>query len=500
MARVKCGRDVELWTQLTDQTATLDDDVPMTRCGRPLLGLGEAAVAADFPPASLMNVPRSRNPPGNDSIADQKLQDVALQTGGRAYGFGDLQKNSISSMGISFILSTTSHLEDSQKPVFLVETTVDLDSIRKEARRDLVVPTQPSYTCYSSRARCFSEISHLCQQYQVAIHEGKAPLVDSRIKLIAYAGAFLLKNYADATDLAPDHVRDLAVKLVNRTTGNLIVTLSWTSTGANLDTGRADSLDLRSSLKSRDLIYKFEGATKITNDDVLEGDLTPKDPFRLHTVKVRLPQALVSASQYKPGSIFLGLRTENNRGKKSQLSTALGGMNLPGLSELELRILERSTELGVVPYEDTPRKRPERSGEASRPQLDNARLLRATSGIFLPAVPFVGSWLPRRALVADPAPPSCVARGRFSPVPYPRFSAENVASIRPYTYLPFGAGPRNCIGMRFALQAIKLCLLHSVHSVAFVRTEKTKVPLEFCKGFGILNAKDVTIGIRERLQ
>ncbi|KAG0445215.1 hypothetical protein HPB47_018399 [Ixodes persulcatus] len=81
-----------------------------------------------------------------------------------------------------------------------------------------------------------------------------------------------------------------------------------------------------------------------------------------------------------------------------------------------------------------------------------------------------------------------------------RFSAENVASIRPYTYLPFGAGPRNCIGMRFALQAVKLCLLHSVHSVEFVRTEKTKVPLEFCKGFGILNAKDVTVGIRERQQ
>ncbi|KAM7291318.1 P2X purinoceptor 7 [Ixodes scapularis] len=45
-------------------------------------------------------------------------------------------------------------------------------------------------------------------------------------------------------------------------------------------------------------------------------------------------------------------------------------MNLPGLSELEVRILHRSAELGVVPYEDTPRKRLKRAGEASRPQLD----------------------------------------------------------------------------------------------------------------------------------
>ncbi|CAN7937496.1 unnamed protein product, partial [Ixodes hexagonus] len=56
-----------------------------------------------------------------------------------------------------------------------------------------------------------------------------------------------------------------------------------------------------------------------------------------------------------------------------------------------------------------------------------------------------------------------------------RFSEENVDSIRPYTYLPFGAGPRNCIGMRFAIQAVKLCVLHSVHNVEFVRTDKTKV-------------------------
>lgn len=79
-----------------------------------------------------------------------------------------------------------------------------------------------------------------------------------------------------------------------------------------------------------------------------------------------------------------------------------------------------------------------------------------------------------------------------------RFSDEKVDSIQPYTYLPFGAGPRNCIGMRLALQSVKLCLLHSVRSVRFVRTGKTKVPLSIKRGLGVLTAEDIIVGIRKR--
>lgn len=79
-----------------------------------------------------------------------------------------------------------------------------------------------------------------------------------------------------------------------------------------------------------------------------------------------------------------------------------------------------------------------------------------------------------------------------------RFTEENVGSIQPYTYLPFGAGPRNCIGMRFSLQTVKLSVIHTVRNVKLVRTEKTKVPLEFLNGFRLLTAKDLTLGIRKR--
>ncbi|XP_072415399.1 cytochrome P450 3A21-like isoform X1 [Chiloscyllium punctatum] len=59
-----------------------------------------------------------------------------------------------------------------------------------------------------------------------------------------------------------------------------------------------------------------------------------------------------------------------------------------------------------------------------------------------------------------------------------RFSEENKESRDPYTFLPFGVGPRNCIGMRFAQLAMKMALTSVLQHVTIVPCEETMIPLE----------------------
>ncbi|XP_036389681.1 cytochrome P450 3A30-like [Megalops cyprinoides] len=59
-----------------------------------------------------------------------------------------------------------------------------------------------------------------------------------------------------------------------------------------------------------------------------------------------------------------------------------------------------------------------------------------------------------------------------------RFSKENKESIDPYVYMPFGAGPRNCIGMRFAVLLIKLAVVQVLQNFSFAVCDETEVPVE----------------------
>lgn len=61
-------------------------------------------------------------------------------------------------------------------------------------------------------------------------------------------------------------------------------------------------------------------------------------------------------------------------------------------------------------------------------------------------------------------------------VPSPhRFSKLNKHNINPYTYLPFGIGPRNCLGMRFAQVIVKVALVDVLRKYSFEVCEETEV-------------------------
>lgn len=60
-----------------------------------------------------------------------------------------------------------------------------------------------------------------------------------------------------------------------------------------------------------------------------------------------------------------------------------------------------------------------------------------------------------------------------------RFTPENVKARNPFTFLPFGEGPRNCIGMRFGMMQSKLGIVKILQNFELSPSEKTPIPIKF---------------------
>lgn len=85
-------------------------------------------------------------------------------------------------------------------------------------------------------------------------------------------------------------------------------------------------------------------------------------------------------------------------------------------------------------------------------------------------------WIPTIAIHNDPK--YYPNPDKFNPE---RFSPENRSKITPGTYLPFGIGPRNCIGSRFALMELKSIMYYLVKEFSLEPTERTEVPLKLSR-------------------
>ncbi|CAF4198958.1 unnamed protein product, partial [Rotaria sordida] len=86
----------------------------------------------------------------------------------------------------------------------------------------------------------------------------------------------------------------------------------------------------------------------------------------------------------------------------------------------------------------------------------------------------------------------------WGPEPVDEFHPERHSCKRhPLAYMPFGGGPRTCIGMRFALMEIKSCLARLMSTYQILPPSQEKYELNMCEEI-VITPEKVFVKLEKR--
>ncbi|XP_072397509.1 cytochrome P450 9e2-like [Diabrotica undecimpunctata] len=78
-----------------------------------------------------------------------------------------------------------------------------------------------------------------------------------------------------------------------------------------------------------------------------------------------------------------------------------------------------------------------------------------------------------------------------------RFNDENKDKINPCAYLPFGVGPRSCIGFRFGRLEIKVVFIYLLANFELTPCAKTQIPIKLAKNqFGLAYVNNFWVNLK----